>query len=121
MDSTLQNKAEAGDREAQYELSWRLALGQGGPGDEALALEWLKKAAEGGHPLAQNNLAARYLAGDGLPQDLVAAYCWFQLAEEAGDRKAGKNRSTTESRLTPEELLQAETTLQEIRRKLRNG
>jgi len=112
----LQTRAEAGNVEAQYELSWRLALGQDYPPDDGLAVFWLIRAAEGGHSLAQNNLAARYLAGDGLPRDAASAYCWFQLAAESGDRKAGKNRDSARSILTADEIVAAKAQLETLRR-----
>ena len=52
----IRTKAEEGDRDAQYELGWRHAIGMGLELDDDEALEWLIKAAEQGHPLAQNNL-----------------------------------------------------------------
>ena len=76
----LQSKAQQGDLDAQYELGWRHAIGMGAELDDALALDWLKKAAEGGHALAQNNLGARYYSGDGLEVDILTAYLWFYRA-----------------------------------------
>lgn len=113
----LKAKAEAGDAEAQYELSWRSALGHGLAADETAAVYWLTKAAQGGHALAQNNLGARCLAGDGVPRDRVAAFCWFQLAAEAGDRKAGKNRDTAAAEMTAEETERAGHQLLNMRAK----
>ena len=49
-------KAEEGDRDAQYELGWRHAIGMGFDMDDEVALDWLSKAAEQGHPLAQKSL-----------------------------------------------------------------
>ena len=108
-------RAEKGELEAQYEIGWRSAIGIGVPQDEPLGVRWLKAAAEGGHALAQNNLGARCLAGDGVPLDLVAAYKWFTLAALAGDRKAGKNRDTVASQLSPEQLAKAEEEVAQAR------
>jgi TPR repeat protein len=105
--SILSRKAEAGDAEAQYELGWRHALGNGAPEDETIAVKWLLTAARSGHQLACNNLGARYFSGEGVPHDLVEAYRWFHLAAEKGDRKAGKNRDTVAQQLTPEEIQEA--------------
>lgn len=100
-------KAEAGDVEAQYELGWRHALGNGFELDDEVAVQWLRRAAGNGHVLAQNNLGARHVAGDGVPRDLVQAWRWFHLAAEQGDRKAGKNRDSIASEMTPEQIAEA--------------
>ncbi len=105
--STIRLKAEAGDAEAQYELAWRHALGNGLPLEDEEAVRWLKSAAEKGHSLARNNLGARYVSGDGVPRDLIEAYKWFHLAAAAGDRKAGKNRDSIAQEMTPEQLAEA--------------
>jgi len=98
-------KAETGDIEAQYELGWRHALGQGFELDDEAALRWLRRAADNGHVLAQNNLGARYVAGDGVPRDLVEAWRYFHLAAGQGDRKAGKNRDSIAAQMTPAEQI----------------
>ena len=105
--ASLFTKAEAGDSEAQYELGWRHALGNGFDLDDEMAVRWLRRAAGNGHPLAQNNLGARYVSGDGVPRDLVEAWRWFHLAAEKGDRKAGKNRDSISSEMTPEQIAEA--------------
>jgi TPR repeat protein len=105
--ATVRLKAEAGDAEAQYELAWRHALGNGLPLDDEAAVRWLQSAAEKGHPLARNNLGARHVSGDGVPRDLVEAYRWFHLAAAAGDRKAGKNRDSIALEMTPDQLAEA--------------
>ena len=100
----LAAEAEAGDADAQYEMSWRHALGMEAPLDDEVGLRWLKQAADNGHKLAQNNLGARYYTGDGLEQDLRAAYRYFYLAANQGDRKAGKNLDVIAKKL-PEDAL----------------
>lgn len=105
--AALLAKADKGDSEAQYELGWRHALGNGLPEDEAEAVKWLRIAAGSGHRLAQNNLGARYLSGEGVAADPLEAYKWFHLAAIQGDRKAEKNRDSVGSNLTPEQLQEA--------------
>jgi uncharacterized protein len=105
--ATLQSKADAGDREAMYEIGWRSSIGIGLPQNEPLGLRYLRMAAENGHQLAQNNLGARYVSGDGVEVDLVEAYRWFTLAAEQGDRKAGKNRDSIAAEMSPEQLAEA--------------
>ena len=82
------------------------AIGMGAELDDALALDWLKKAAEGGHALAQNNLGARY-SGDGLEVDILTAYLWFYRAAAQHDRKAAKNRDSVFRQLSEEEKAKA--------------
>ena len=109
-DETLENlqaKAQQGDLDAQYELGWRHAIGMGAELDDALALDWLKKAAEGGHALAQNNLGARYYSGDGLEVDILAAYLWFYRAAAQHDRRAAKNRDSVFRQLSEEQKAKA--------------
>jgi TPR repeat protein len=61
--------------------------GRGGlPQDDALAVNWYRKAAEAGDGLGMNNLGLMYLAGrGGLPHDDALAVNWFRKAAEAGD------------------------------------
>ena len=103
----LQTRASSGDPEAQYELSWRHALGMELPEDDIEALKWLRLAATRGHALARNNLGARHLSGEGVDPDPIEAYRWFHLAAEQGDRKAAKNRDTVAASLTPAQITEA--------------
>ena len=107
LSTSLHTRAAAGDLEAQYELSWRHALGMELPEDDTEALKWLRLAAAGGHALARNNLGARHLSGEGVDTDPVEAYRWFHLAAEQGDRKAAKNRDTVAASLTPAQITEA--------------
>ncbi|MBT5928210.1 MAG: sel1 repeat family protein [Verrucomicrobia bacterium] len=104
-------KAEEGDRDAQYELGWRHAIGMGLDMDDEVALEWLTKAAEQGHPLAQNNLGARYYSGDGVELNILQAYVWFYRAAAQNDRKAAKNRDAVFRQLSEEQKEQARSIL----------
>jgi len=99
----IRTKAEEGDRDAQYELGWRHAIGMGLELDDDEALEWLVKAADQGHPLAQNNLGARYYSGDGVDEDKLWAYVWFYRAAAQNDRKAAKTRDIVFRQLTEEQ------------------
>lgn len=103
----IRGKAEEGDRDAQYELGWRHAIGMGLDLDDELAIEWLVKAADQGHPLAQNNLGARYFSGDGVEEDILQAYIWFYRAAAQNDRKAAKNRDAVFRKLTEAQKQQA--------------
>lgn len=107
--------AEAGDAEAQYQLTlayaerrgdgdteraltWlNRAANQGHPAamadlgtlymdtDSALALRWLRAAAEEGHGGAQVNLGSMYFEGEGLPKDYAEGVRLFRMAAEQGN------------------------------------
>lgn len=55
-DPRLQEKAESGDAEAQYELGNVFYFGKGVPVDLAKANEWYRKAADNGHRYAERAL-----------------------------------------------------------------
>ena len=54
-DETLE-KAQRGDANAQYNLGWMYANGEGVPEDDTEAVKWYRLAAEKGHASAQANL-----------------------------------------------------------------
>ncbi len=83
--AALTNKAEAGDAEAQYNLGWMYANGEGVPKDAAKAVEWWQKAAAQGNAIAQYSLARMYAIGEGAPKNLTIAVDWLQKAAEQGD------------------------------------
>ena len=49
--------------------------------DDAIAVNWWRKAADSGQSFAQSSLAGMYLDGKGVKRDLVQAYKWMVLAE----------------------------------------
>ena len=51
---TLQDKAEGGDREAQFQLGLRYAKGDGVNVDTVIAYKWLYIAEKTGHPAAES-------------------------------------------------------------------
>ena len=51
---TLQDKAEGGDREAQFQLGLRYAKGDGVNVDTVVAYKWLYIAEKTGHPAAES-------------------------------------------------------------------
>jgi predicted aspartyl protease len=57
----LLQEAEAGNAEAQYAVSGRLARGVGVPVDQAQAAQWLSKAGSQGHPAANIEIGVRML------------------------------------------------------------
>ena len=77
-------------------------------GDYATALRLWRSLANQGHPYGQNNLGAMYAEGQGVPQDYIEAHKWFNLAEVAGDEYAARNRSFAESKMTREQIAEAQ-------------
>tara|TARA_R110000868_G_scaffold25433_7_gene99331 strand:- start:311 stop:865 length:555 start_codon:yes stop_codon:yes gene_type:complete len=93
--SAMLELAEAGDCDAQSQLSAMLMLGNGGKSNFKEGFKWLTKSAEQGEPLSQmtmgdlhynksgvTNLSCSANCPDGAPtRDLGVAYKWYLLAE----------------------------------------
>ena len=76
----LQEHAELGDAEAQYQLGLLYLDGKGIKKNEKLAEELFKKAMEQGHLDAQRKLAFCYLYGRGVKQHLAYS---LELSQDA--------------------------------------
>ena len=87
----LRPLAEQGDADAQFNLGFLYAKGEGVPQDHAEAVKWYRLAAEQGNAQAQNDLGASYVNGEGVPQDYAEAVKWYRLAAEQGDADAQVN------------------------------
>jgi hypothetical protein len=105
--------AEAGHAAAQNNLASLYRNGQGVPQDFAEAVKWYRRAADQGSAMAQNNLGVMYRDGLAVAKDDVRAHMWFNLSAAKGNQGAAKSRDAVASRLTPEQLAQA----QELARK----
>lgn len=81
----LQQLADDGDVEAQYQLAQRYERGIGGfKKDATTALGWYQRAASGGHLMAMRALSQIYAAGlDGVKRDPDAAAKWTARAKAA--------------------------------------
>lgn len=73
----------------------------------------VRLAAEQGHTGAQYRLGDFYRFGMGGRQSNVDAYVWLSLAARGGHAKADQERRQLAGHMTPEELAEAETQLQE--------
>lgn len=81
----IQEAAEQGDAQAQYELAALHVLGLGGAGRQpAKALEWAGKAAAQGHAAAQFYLGICHEEGRGVPSNPVKAREFFVKAAAQG-------------------------------------
>ena len=99
--------AEQGNADAQNNLATMYAEGEGVEKNTHKAAEWYERAAQHGNFDAPNNLGAIYLQGIGTTRDYVRAYMWFHLGEMKGDRAAKSNREFVETKMTPEEVIEA--------------
>ena len=81
----LRPLAEAGDAEAQCELGWRLASGEGAEKDLEAAVALFRKAAEAGNAPARRNLGVCLLRGEGMERNPEAAVAELSKATELGD------------------------------------
>ena len=105
--------ADQGNPDAQFNLAVMHQNGWGVPPDESSANALYRLAAEQGHTQAQTALG-RYYAMDFLDTyDPIEAYKWFSLAEKLGDLDAGPKREFLGSRMTAEQILEAEGLIEE--------
>ena len=65
--------ADQGDANAQTNLGYLYANGQGVAQDFAQAMTWYRKAADQGNAIAQNNIGDLYANGQGVAQDFAQA------------------------------------------------
>jgi TPR repeat protein len=76
--------AERGHVEAQYNLGWLYANGNGMRVSIERALEWWMKAAAQGYGDAQFAVALAYTTGEGMRPDLDEAVRWYLMAARQG-------------------------------------
>ena len=88
---TVQQKAEQGDAEAQFNLGVMYTNGYGVWQDYAQAAAWFLKAAEHGDAKAQIALGYACAKGQGVPQDDAQALAWYRKAADQGDPDAQSN------------------------------
>jgi hypothetical protein len=100
--------AEKGDPEAQSIVGVFYVQGWGVATNYAKAEHWLRQSAEQGNPKGQCNLGVLYRLGTGVPQDEVEALVWFTLAANQGHDKARQYRDEIRSKLTAEQIAEAE-------------
>jgi len=100
--------AEQGVGISQFNLGNMYAGGRGVPQDYAEAAKWYRMAAEKGFADAQYNLGFMYHDGLGVPQDDGAAHIWFSLAAAQGDEEAQKYRDIAASRMTSDQIAEAQ-------------
>ena len=87
--------ADQGHADAQHNLGWMYASGEGVPEDDAEAVRWYRLAADQGHAGAQHNLGLMYDNGEGVPEDDAEAVRWYRLAADQAVRWGSPSPSTT--------------------------
>jgi len=80
---SLQQRAEQGDKNAQFELG-HTYFQEGKDYNFERGFQWWHKAANNGHVYAQHNLGAMYYEGQGLPKDIDKSIKWYTLASKQG-------------------------------------
>jgi TPR repeat protein len=100
--------AEKGHAEAQYSLGIMHQNGWGVPIDEEVGVKWYLLAADQGIVGAQLALGRVYAMDFTDNYDAVEAYKWFGLAYKAGDLDAKAKVEFLETRMTPEQISEAE-------------
>lgn len=106
--------ADQGDATAQFYLGVMFSEGHGLPQDFAEAAEWYRRAAAQGDAQAQYNLGLSYAKGEAGAPDNVSAYVWFNLAaarfppSDARRGVAVSSRDAVASKLTPDEIAEAQ-------------
>ena len=94
--------------DAQSFLALMYLSGRGVPQDYNEAARLLELAAKQGFPDAQFNLGAMFDAGQGVPLDYVKAHMWLNVAATNGRHYAASNRETVASKMTREQLADAQ-------------
>ena len=97
------------------------AKGIGVVQDYVEAVRWYRLAATQGHADAQTNLGFMYGNGRGVPMDVVRAHMWFNLAAAKGDADAVKNRDFAASKMSPQQMAEAQKLARECRERNFNG
>ena len=82
--SELQQRAQSGDAQAQFELARDYEDGKGVPQDDAKAVEWFRKSADQGNAEAENSLGVMYGLGRGVARDREEAVRWYKKAAKQG-------------------------------------
>jgi TPR repeat protein len=100
--------AAQGHAEAQYNLGVMYQNGWGVPMDEEEGIKWYELAADQGVVGALLALGRVYGMDYSEKYDPVAAYKWFKLAANFGDIDAKTRIEFLASRMTPEEVAEAE-------------
>ena len=98
---------------AQTNIGAMYANGHGVTQDDKEALRWFRLAAAQGNPLAQHHLGLMYDEGKAVSINGVRAHMWFNLSAAQGYTNATKQRDLIASKLTNQEMTEAQTLARE--------
>ena len=87
----LKSEAEAGDATSQVTLGLAYQNGSGVDANDALAVQWYRKAAEAGNSEGQNDLGVMYMHGWGIEKNKEEAIHWYRLAAKQRNSHAMVN------------------------------
>jgi hypothetical protein len=100
--------AESGNADAQATLAKMYQDGSGVPQDIVIAAKWFQSAANLGQKESQLVIGELFEEGRGVTQDYVQAHMWYNLASAAGVSGAEDRRNALASKMTPEQLSEAQ-------------
>lgn len=128
--AALQERAQAGDAVAQFQLGWLMLQPetrpdpQSAPDPQAVpsqefrqhqqAAALLQAAAGKSHPEAMINLALLYVEGRVLPQDHMLAYMWLVLAMARGHPQAPALAASLGAQIPAAQILEAQQRAREV-------
>lgn len=106
--------ADAGDKEAQYQLGIYYYDGRLIETNYFESVYWLKKASSQAHVDAQLQLARMYVFGKGVPVNKIQAYVIFKIASINGSDLAMDEADSLASQMSLQELDEANYMLSRI-------
>ena len=78
-------RAHSGNLQAQFNVGWKYANGEGVEKNYAESVRWYREAVNRGHALAMNNLGWAYRNGQGVEQNYSEAMRLFRKSAEKGE------------------------------------
>jgi TPR repeat protein len=106
---------------AQYHLGYMYFSGKGVAQNYIEAVKWYRLAAAQGSAGAQFNLGGMYGNGQGVAQDYVRAHLWLNLSAASGDASHLKNRDLVASKMTSQQIAQAQKMASDCQQKKFKG
>lgn len=113
--------AQQGNIKAMHNLAVLSANREGSAPDYETAGRWFASAADFGLPDSQFNLAVLYENGLGVEKDMQQAYKWLVIAARSNDAEAKRRRDVLKTKLSAQELANAEKLARSWRPKAGNS
>lgn len=109
--------ASYGRPDAQYKIGLMYDDGLGLKQNYRKALNWYGKSAKSGFGLAQIKIGQMYNDGRGVKQNSIKAFAWLKTAISQGTEDKDKTLEILTSKLTPEQMTEANTLAQQYMEK----